>query len=512
MKKICVLLLIAALLTACAPVEPTETTTEPTTQATTAPTTAPATIPTTETTESEPTVLDPEIWLTDPQYPTYEDFFSQQRCLSLRYALPTTWLASDGSACYLGSEGLVIKNSVCDASYEIPNADRYDGYNVVSIDGRHAYMHNETQIIQIDLLTGEIVVDIKLNYEILESNVYSGVALYYMGYDGEKVHFGRVYLPEMKHELLCSAETPLCMLQLTTPESTQGTICWQSINPEMVSLIQAELAKPDSKYQKIHKENGILDLSSLWEIENPLNDRRSEDMKWLCYELQEATGIRALIAYSYDSSTGTLSSRTGIIDNCFFGTGEPHDHFSPDIIELTEPVVVNGPWQPISAQIALPTDSKACEDGDYVIYSFGFSPDTLYSYADGIYTKLTEDAVVEYEHTENAIYYINQKNELIQLSCDGSVYNTLYTGKNILGDFAAYEDSLYIKDGNELVEIDLTQGLYRVLLSQEALSEIRIKTKNGKVLVHFFAHAGLVSAQYDYDIKTGTIESVTGME
>ena len=135
--------ILAVLLAACVPTVPAETTTAPTevttTAPTAAPTTAPTTEPTTEATEPEPQILEPARWMTDPVYPSYEEFLAKEPEYASVNA--SSWLVMDGDSGIeyrLGYEGLKILSSVQGVAYPVPNAEALQDYYARATDGSWA--------------------------------------------------------------------------------------------------------------------------------------------------------------------------------------------------------------------------------------------------------------------------------------------------------------------------------------------------------------------------------------
>ena len=112
---------------------------------------------------------------------------------------------------------------------------------------------------------------------------------------------------------------------------------------------------------------------------------------------------------------------------------------------------------------------------------------------------------------ENAIYGTTEDNRILQLSYDGKVCNTLYTGTDISDDLVILENSIYFIDGEELLQMDMATNQYRVLVKQKYISAVNLRTQEDKTLIYFRASEGLAWNQHGYNIETGTIETVTGL-
>ena len=536
---------LCLLLTSCTqqPVEtqPPETqsttapTTEPTTQPTTEPTeeqiTAPSTEPPTEPSAEPPTeatmpAFTSELWLTDPQYPSYEEFL-QQVPQEHTGGNTDSWMKlvnGIGIKFSLSkSEQLTVKSSIHTDTYRVPNAKALTDYQAFHTDGKHVYMrsmpHKDTvasEIIKVDLLTGSATDQLQID-NMVTMWVADATVLYYLTHSEGNYHVSRVYLPEMKQDHLRSMEAPwvLCMqYDQAAYKSSSGSLAWTVINPELLAVVEAELKNPDSKYKVIEE----FDYSDIWNAEDPLAALYSiyqqrqlwsyEKLEWLYYFIQEDTGIHALLDYSYDPLEDTLTTRTGIICQCDFGSGLPHDHYDPVEYEIPEPVLMGTSWQALPGmdiQVQLPAGSKP--EGSIVLEycSIDGQPAKYYLCEKGAYKEIALDIklkeFISYD-SEDAIYCVTEDNAIIQLSYDGSVYNTLYKSDSELGTILYRGGALYVKEDDAVLEIDVANGQYRVLLQQKYLQNIAL---DGEMGLYISAGKGLSYKNYSYLFETGEI-------
>ena len=511
--------ILAVLLAACVPAVPAETTTAPTEVTTTAPTAAPTTAPTTEptteatteATEPEPQILEPARWMTDPVYPSYEEFLAKEPEYAPVNA--SSWLVMDGDSGIeyrLGYEGLKILSSVQGVAYPVPNVEALQDYYARATDGRYVYMLGDTELIKVELQTGEILDSIQLE-RIMVSTIVDDFVMYCITYDGAQFNACRVYLPEMKLDVLNGFDAPEKLYVETGTHYIDGSLRFILLNPELIALLERELQNPESPYRKPVIYGHEADFSQLWTTEKFWDEQFLMWQDMFLFGVQEMSGIRAFVEYHYHLEDNTLTTRTGIIDGCSFGTGDPHDHFKPEITEIDGPVAVNGPWQPIPGldiQGAM-TEKPA---GEFTVEqrSFGTGPAKLYLCRGGRFTELAELSLQNMTELADGICGITQDNRIVKLSYDGKVCNTLYAGSGPLQDIIYLENGFYVVDGDRLVEIDLSTGQSRVLVQQEYMWDIEFWNKE-EGTIYFLASEGLTHQQHTYDPAAGTLERVSVM-
>lgn len=496
-------------------------TTEPTTQPTEPPT-EPTTQPTEPPTEPGPTIPEftPELWLTDPVYPSYEEFLKDPNGYT-----PSAWMKMvDGYGIQFNmgmDEILTVESSVHDKTYRVPNAEALTGYGKIHSDGRHVYMISLPQrdssayeIIKVELLTGTVTDRIQIG-SFITRWVENGIALYYLQYSEGSYQVYRIYLPEMKQDLFCTLDAPekLCVPYSQAFYKSGNT--WTVINPELLAKVEKELKNPESQYK--NHEN-YLDFSELWNAEDPVQALhlfyseeqiwRYQWLDWLYWAVQEDTGIHALLEYSFDPVSGTLTTRTGVIDGCSFGSGMPHDHFDPVEYEIGDPVLVESSWQPLAGmdiKTPLPAGDKPEGDIRILYTSVEGMPEKYYLGIDGVYQETALETTIKIYSTaygDDAIYCCTEENALIQLSYDGSICNTIYQSDCILGTVLDGGEFLYVIEDDQILQIDIASGQYRVLLRLDYLSAI---TFMGENIIYFRGSEGLSYEDYTYNLETGEI-------
>ncbi len=487
--------------------QPTEVpTTAPTTAPTEAPTTAPTTQPTVPTTAPTEPILSPELWAIEPEYLSYDEYFSEDR----KYVNTSSWLipTDSGSIAYsVWGDGRdkYVESSAHEERYMIPNQEQFAKHKFMGADGKYAYLSNENELLKVELLTGDIVSKIEadsiLNWYV---SIYDGRVGYYTNNTGEELQIIRVYLPEMRQDILLTLKEPLCMFSLGHAESNLGDLTWSTFNPEFLTVLKAELENPNSKYKSMEQ----LNFSDIWAMEDPLNMAHRDPMELLSYEIQKDTGIPAFIEYSYNQKNGTTTARTFIVDGCYFGTGMPDDHFNPVHVDLGTPTVITDSWHSLPGMdIKAPLPDTKLEQNSYITYTqFLSTPMKLYLCADGTYTEILDAQLKCYPDTVDigsGICCISQDNKVLQLSYDGSVCNTLYASNGNIVDYDYQDGFLYIIEDDKILEIDLENYQYRVVLQQAYLSSLSF---DGKDTLYFLASEGLSWKHYTYNVKTSVFE------
>ena len=257
MKKLLILILAAFLLAGCGIQEPAETT---------APTTTPTTAPTVESTEPTVPVLSPELWRPSSEQLSYKEYFSQEQWFDWQETVSWIVAGENGAHRFTLNTGLML-TVTCDAfpeSYIVPHSqdtlEKYGNPLFLGTDGRIACFENETQIVSIDLETGEDTVLVTAE-KLQDVYFMGGSVLYYIRYEYGNPVICRFYVPDSREDVIRHLEEPWHRIQLKRPDSNLGKIEWESYNPEMVALTKAELENSGSKYKAIN----FLGVSSLWE-------------------------------------------------------------------------------------------------------------------------------------------------------------------------------------------------------------------------------------------------------
>lgn len=461
----------------------TESTEEPTTAPPTVPTDVPTTEPVTEpvTEPSEPEFT-PELWKPNGNHLSYKEYFSKDRFFG--YVKTNSWIVSEEDNGYLFTldvnAGLTITSEALSGSYRVPNSfatlSSYKDLEFVGTDGRTAYFANTTQIISIDLETGE---DTELIAAEKLQNVYMGcgTVLYYIRYVYNTPYICRMYAPEVREDILYILNDPYYHLTLSRPLSSQGLVKWSGVNPAMLERLKMELSDPNSPYQK----DAYYDYSYLWQVEDLLEDTSYQyfnSLVSILRNLQADTGIHAEIQGRYDCFTGAYTEQTGAMDDCWQGTNLPHDHFGWETTESELPTVIRSDWQSISL---------------------------------GEVAQSLEALVYDHWYTDDAGYFLTDSGSVISVPMDGGKAEVVYTAR-----YGRLEDIhfqrikglgdtpyLCLLDGNRYVVIDPENGQCRDVLKHDHFHET-MRWTDGRLYVCIVD--GMFFQQYLIDLETGEFE------
>ena len=497
MKKLLILILAVLLLSGCGNQEPmptavptTEATgetvtvspTEPTTAPTTAPTTTPTTAPTVESTETTVPVLSPELWRPSSEQLSYKEYFSQEQWFDWQETVSWIVAGENGAHRFTLNTGLMltVTGDAFSESYLVPfsqaTLEKYGNPLFLGTDGRIACFVNETQIVSIDLETGEDTVLVTAE-KLQDVYFMGGSVLYYIRYEYGNPVICRFYIPEHRENVIRHLEESWHRIQLKRPNSNLGKIEWESYNPEMVALTQAELANPDSKY----KSMDFSGVSYLWEEEDVFADPYLPSLLVLFEAIQADTGVPAMRKGSLDCRTGEYVEVTGKLNNgCCYGSIFPHDHYVEEYTELPVPKPINSEPQSYSVE-ELPQDWVA------LVYAGG--------------SRLISEKG----------YFITDENTVVFLPDDGGGPEIVYTAQfgrlrdphfqklNGMGD----TEWLCLLDGNRIVAVDTENRVYKVLIRNNYLIGC-MDWFDGRIF--FEIKHGMYYQGYIYNPETGSLE------
>lgn len=509
--RILALCLCFALLCGChIQITPPATTTAPTTTAT-EPTVSPTT---------EPPA--PEWLVSDRVSPSYDDFFIQD----LPYNTSATeWLVADGntmSRYYLLNQtnGLYASKSNFRGGTRIPNTEELTGLPIVGVDGRWAYLLDEDGILRADLTNGEFSLFIPRS-GIIQAELCGYDVLYYAAVSEDNtLGIYRLYIPTMTADVLqegIELDPYTGKFQISFPTTTLGAISWSCLHPDMLTRLKAELADPNSPYRDGKNSQGGPDY--LWENPGFLEDPYAfydAGLMVICNRIQDDTGIPCWYKCTYDCATGELTEDTGVVDGCWYGTGFPHDHFEPEITSLPAPKPSIGAWQDIPG-VTLPdtiTPDELYSEGRFDYFNAGLSDPVIQGMPlqsqypcrlrDNTLIPVTDFPATMTAQTVHFLYCITEDNAVVQLSHDGSICNVLYTAEGKIHQISYAYGHLYLQDGYTLVDLDIPNLRYRVLLEDENLCEVQAYEEAGKV--YFAIGRGLYYQQYLLQTDSGTLE------
>lgn len=406
----------------------------------------------------------PVWYIAEPSHLSYEDFFAEDRTLEYAYA-NDSWYVRQGEDLlqfgfdWMQSDKLVIQGG--DINYTVPGSENLTGYTRLGTDGHYAYLHSDTEIIRVDLLSGEKEIILTCD-KLLSINCYNSLVLIYLTKQTDACSISRMYLPTLETDLLYGgvpADTPMEWLYFPFTYSTQSPISWTMMNPEMTAQLQTELADPDS----IYKVNSISqeDYTSRW------GDPALISFPGLIWDIQTRSGIPAWVQCTFDTSDGSYTETTGIIDNCWVGSGYAHDHFDPQFYDVAPVWNVSEPV-PIE-DVLLPENPQSMYEEDVYTHI-----QSNYVYLDGSVYQQNEDNLLCYQFdiqltavqfAPDALYGITPDNALVQVSYDGKTLKRLYTAEDgTLSDLVYGSGKLYFLHNDTLMEIDIPEKTCRSLM------------------------------------------------
>ena len=288
-------------------------------------------------------------------------------------------------------------------------------------------------------------------------------------------------------------------LYFSAPSTTLGAVSWQMMNPAFYAVLQKELANPDSQFKQWNQNN----YSKYWE--NPEEYQiHLATCPPLCDDIEDAYNIPYHIKYTYDPVTGTLTEDYGIIDSCFYGTGQGCDHFDYENTKEEIPVILD------ANPVKIPNFSKRTGDEPFWRYDHCYTcffSDFGYSFpywrGDSFVHKLANIAVMEMSMSNEYIYCITTEGTILQFNHDGTICNTIYASENDLHDLNCCGNYVYFIDGSTIIYIDETAGTWRPII-QTSLKEIYI-SRGYDDRLKFGVRQGLYCQEYLFYPDTGEL-------
>lgn len=393
------------------------------------------------------------------------------------------------------------------STYYIPYAQELRNYNVLIANGQSIYWSGNREILKMDILTGECTAFYEADDSVI--TMYAQPCgketlciLTVTEPQTLRIFYKDVHTADERTVYEATIpETDFSTMSVGTPESSLGTIHWSMMNPAFYQEVQKILADPNSPY----RQHPQYDYSRYWE--EPEKYPISRNMP-LCYQIQEDLGIPYRLTCYYDPATGTLTEDFGVIDTCWFGSGYAHDHDDyentfeeiPQII-LSDPVPIAGMATFTAEQIEqIRSDQYGSGKGHAFLYSeYGYGLPYLNTGSEII--RLTDIPCKELINTQYFIYCMTIDGNILQISPDGTICNTIYTATGTLDDLCYCAGMLYFQDGDKVIEIDTIQHTSRILLQASALfvSTWEIGT------IHVSVTHGLYYQQFLFTPETGEL-------
>lgn len=465
-------------------------------------------------------MLPVEAWLIEPEYPSYEALFSEDAAYS---EFGYDWIVpqEEGYRVFAVDdwEGYIrIRDTGFEAEYAVPNTENfrkeYGNPQYIGSDGKYAYYHNAEmygleppyRILRLELLTGKVEILIEEEGICSASALLANCVVYYIREAGDVAEVCRLYIPEKRVDVLYEIEHPAYLFpgSLRVASSTLGSISWYGLNPEIVEKAEALWAEPNPG-----KIIGGYDYTESWKnFSQGLSGMGQDFREMFFHDLEKETGIWGLERTVFDPVTGKITKTKGTLDNCWLGSGYPHDHFNPVYEELPAPKALMGDWQPLpemeQREVITP---KAT--GEYPYAAALRVPGQAYSqvfWIDDEKVTLVKDAPWQViGESQYAVYCLTEENAIVELSTDGSICNTLYISQGEkLSDFKFNEGLLCFREDARILLLDIEKGQYRVLMDDE-----RVDIESwfgGENWILISLKKGLYYQQYRFYIETGVVE------
>ena len=503
-KKLTLVLAVMLLLSACAPKDDPE----PSTTVTQAPTTE---APTTE----SPTEEKADAWyvqnLAAPI--SYDDLTAKD----LPYS-GAKWLTSgdQGAAVYeiaVNGGMLEVRDTLGagDPVHTIALPEELSTSRALGGNGQTGYVATDSRIAAVDLQTEEVKTLVEAD-RLLDAVMVSYDVIYYASEAGGKAAIDRLYIPDGKVDTLYKdiPVYPASEFRLIAPETTLGKIGWTMMNPEIMEILTKEFNNPDSVYKNTSEK---FNFTEVWGQPGMLdaNGEKNPLVRSILQAIQEKSGTPALVRCWYDSGKDEYTQELGVIDDCFTGTGLRHDHYNPKAEAPAVPNADFGAWEEMDvAPLAQSKEELLEETMDIdaytgLLYANPYEFPTLYAGNPGEpLVQVLNEPVTQWENSRYYIYALTCDGNLMQLSVDGSVRNTLYKARyGKLRDVDYQCGMVYLLDGDYLVQLDLTTMQQRTLLEAKDMVDIRYYDENQ---VYICQSKGLHQKQYILNLETKTLE------
>lgn len=494
-----------------------------------------ASIPSSVPATSVPAQLFTDWLIEDREIVPFEDRFKED----VQFGSSTSWLIQDADTyiCYSINRtyftetveyGIFLDDKMV---YPITDAPELAKCGLLAGDGQSAYLYGEAGILKMDLLTGEYTVFLQFGSDIIFWRVGScdkdticvftvdtqrNLRIYYrdLRSNAEKTLYEGI-LPESSPHDFVSFEKYSQVgnqgISFTPPQSTNGTFSWRMMNPAFYTVLQKELANPDSQFKHVYKENYY---AACWE--DPENHPiHLSTYTMLCDAIENAYDIPYRVEYTYNPITGTLTEDYGIVDTCLYGSGYAHDHYDyentreePLLIVDAKPIPIPNITKLTEAQLeeSQEDESNRKKLSVFLYSDYGFGVPYLKQGDRAV--KLADIPCQGIIATQHYIYCITAEQTIVQISPDGSICNTIYTANGVLDDWFYQLGSIYVQDGNQVIRIDTINGTSQVLL--ESKGNIYIDS-NGFLdeQISVDITQGLYYQQHFYNTVTGELEEVS---
>ncbi len=538
-RLLCVLLAVLMLiLTACTPTVQQKETTVPT-ETTTAPT---------ETTDPEETT-DPDTLsavdclLDELPVMSYEEYFAEDRrfCIDGKSANNRTWSYPYGDSYILYkadhswnptlTRGVIEVSSELfefDNEYTVPCEKQYPEHSLLAADGKWAYLFDATEILQVDMHTGEVR-QLVSGERLLQADICGKDLLYYACVEGDNIHIHRLYIPTMRTDCLyddISSDIPWDDIgfKLYQPESTLGNLVWRTISPEMVALMKKELSDPNSPYRANEELSVFWDTEDPFQYKYPYNQTPGYVLTLLMEPLEEKTGVSSYLICVYNPVDKTYSEyeRTATRCGACYGDTDHVENWKDPVLSigqwmdtaaLTAPTELNTSaypyWDVVDSDVAGSTPWFDIYNPYVMIYPDRFEGGQLYRNTKGVGERLTDLNFLGMKYVDYDVYGVTDAHMLVKIDGSTGEYKDLYPAQH--GRIAMLETGsnqmLYFLDGDTLMQLDAAEGKVRTLiehLGQPCDVKFREDFDDSNILC-LTVYAGDLVGNYRMNLQTGEV-------
>ena len=487
---------------------------------------------TTEPTQTDPPATEPlptdgtettkHPWYVEaPPTVSYEEFFSSPRVLTPSDG--SAWTAPTGTEYILRTtdKGLQVwQNNGGRAFYTVPGFEGPDcGVTPAYCNGNIAYVYSDTQLLRLDMMTGEYTVVAEFD-RMMGTSGRGPYLLYFAAVVGDKLAIYQIYAPTETVELLCSetsAKTAPGWFEFGAQKTTQDPVVWEMVNPKAYTILEQEIRNIGSVL--LEDENTAKNFIQLWANPEKLDEELQYDglVSMLLRTIQDKFGVNALVRCSYDPATGAYTEKEGVIDDCWFGSDIGHDHFAPEETAEIIPTVIDTKVTPIegltlpSAEIA---DKMREEWGSqhqtkYTVYAEQYDYHYLCIKENGNYRRVCDIPMRSpygIIYNANGAYFITLEGTLLWMDKEEKITPIYKAQFGELRELEYCNGKLAVVDGDHIVMLDLLECTCSVILYHPGRISMYFESDNElfvTVTLGLDVHAHL------FNFETGVLAQTT---
>ena len=432
-----------------------------------------------ETIPVDPSVNTGHPWYVEnPPTMSYEEFFGKTRVQTRSGG--NSWTAPTGTDYILKTteNGLQVYQKQGRVFYTVPGFEGPDcGVTPAYCNGNIAYVYSDTQLLRVDIMTGENEVVAEFD-RMMGTSGWGPYILRFAAVTGDKLAIYQIYVPTETVELLCSetsAQTLPGWFDFGIQRTTEAPVVWEMVNPKAYAILKQEVGNFDSVLLK--NSEIAEDFLQLWMEPEKLDDELQYDGRVadLLRAVQDEFNVNALVRCSYDPITGAYTEKEGVMDSCWFGSGIGHDHFAPEETAFIIPTVIDTKVMPIegltppSAEMAekMRQEEWGGDSPQYVVHSELYDYPYLCVNENGEYRRVCDVPLkVNYnvKHTVNGSYLVTVEDTVLWVDLGGNVTQIYKAQFGELGCLAYHKGKLGVVDGDHIVMLDLVECTCSVIL------------------------------------------------